>query len=84
VKRVVAGAALSTALALGHAAGGGSPAIAEEQTFSFPASPDPELRAAQETLVEAYAYTKAYYLDPSAPQLSDTTMHSVIVYLLYE
>jgi len=57
----LAAAALSALMALG---GGGAAGAVEETTFQFPASPDPERRTAQETLVEAYAYTKAYFVDP--------------------
>eukprot|EP00951_Prasinocladus_malaysianus_P034275 scaffold344754_cov40-Prasinocladus_malaysianus.AAC.1 len=38
---------------------------AEEVTFEFKASTDPEIRRAQETLVEGWAYAGFYYLDDS-------------------
>lgn len=40
------------------------PVSAEELTLAFPASRDPELRAAQQVLVEAWGYVNLYYADP--------------------
>lgn len=41
------------------------PAQAAELTFRFKASANPEIRAAQQTLVESWAYVSTSYLDPT-------------------
>lgn len=35
----------------------------QEVTIKYKASPDPAIRAAQQTLVESWAYVSAYYVD---------------------
>ncbi|WIA22215.1 hypothetical protein OEZ85_004545 [Tetradesmus obliquus] len=42
-----------------------APVQAEEMSIAFPASADPEIRQAQQTMVESWAYVQALYLDPS-------------------
>ncbi|GLC67742.1 hypothetical protein PLESTF_000600800 [Pleodorina starrii] len=38
---------------------------AESVTIKFPASRDPEIRSAQEVLVQAWGYVREYYVDPT-------------------
>lgn len=42
-----------------------APVQAEELSFTFPASSNAEIRRAQQTMVESWAYVQALYLDPS-------------------
>ncbi|KAF6262621.1 hypothetical protein COO60DRAFT_600078 [Scenedesmus sp. NREL 46B-D3] len=42
-----------------------APAASEEMSIAFPASADREIRQAQQTMVESWAYVQALYFDPS-------------------
>jgi hypothetical protein len=46
-----------------HAATQRSTCMLQDVTITYPASPDPAIRAAQQTLVESWAYVSAYYVD---------------------